>query len=85
MKHPTIKFTVECEMNRRWIPHFLGMLKMMQSLGGLGGSRWVCLYSDGDGDFRPKFEYSQELPKPAEPLKPLGADHFGPEVHYDAG
>jgi hypothetical protein len=28
----------------------------MVNLGKLGGSRWVCFYSDGDGNFRPKIE-----------------------------
>jgi len=26
----------------------------MQNLGNLGGSRWVCFYADGDGNFHPK-------------------------------
>ena len=42
-------------MKDRWVPHFLGMLQYMEQLGGLGGSRKVTFYSDGDGDFRPKF------------------------------
>src|SRR5690348_4857699 len=28
----------------------------MVNLGQLGGSRWVCFYSDGDGNFRPKID-----------------------------
>ena len=51
MKFDKVTFTIECEMNKRWVPHFLGMLKYMQQLGGLGGSRKVSFYSDGDGDF----------------------------------
>ncbi len=50
-------FHITVTMRNRWIPSFLGMLKYMEQLGGLGGSRLVSLYSDGDGDFQPKFEF----------------------------
>ncbi len=59
-------------MNDRWIPHFYGMLKKMEHLGNLGASRQITFFSDGDGDFRPKFKYIIEnltdtVPIPAEP------------------
>ncbi len=79
MKYPTKKFTITCEMSERWIPQFLGMLKTMQQLGGLGGSRIVKFYSDGDGDYRPKFEWDKELPKPAK------QEWKNDEILYDAG
>lgn len=56
-----MKFTVEIEMKDRWVPHFLSMLKYMENLGVLGGSRYVAFYADGDGDFRPKFNFDKEL------------------------
>ena len=81
MKYNTKKFTVECEMNERWIPHFLSMLKYMQQLGGQGSSRKVALYADGDGDFRPKFEFSPDLlPETKTPVKDFDGDRL-----YDAG
>lgn len=52
-----IEFNITCKMNERWAPHFLGMLKQMQRLGSVGSSRRVSIYADGDGDFRPKFEW----------------------------
>ena len=55
------KFTIECEMKERWIPHFLGMLKKMEQLGGLGSSRPVGIFADGDGDFHPKFKWDDEI------------------------
>jgi len=58
MKSKEITFTIECKMRERWVPHFMSMLKYMEDLGGLGGSRTVGIYSDGDGDFRPKFKFS---------------------------
>jgi hypothetical protein len=76
----TKKFTIEVEMKERWIPHFLGMLKYMQQLGGLGGSRTVSFYADGDGDFRPKFKWDESLPEVAKPTRDNGGDRF-----YDAG
>jgi len=45
------------------LDHAAALVKMFESmkiLGNMGGSRWVCFYSDGDGNFRPKpeFEFS---------------------------
>ena len=83
----TKKFTIECEMKERWIPHFLGMLKKMEQLGGLGASRPVGIYADGDGDFRPKFKWDDSMPEVAQPIRaekpgdsPQGKGYF-----YDAG
>lgn len=33
------------------------MFEQMRILGGMGGSRFVGYYADGDGNFRPKPEY----------------------------
>lgn len=74
------KFTIKCEMKSRWVPHFLAMLKYMEQLGNIGGSRQVCIYSDGDGDFRPKFTWDKSLPQDAEPI----VDDNGHKL-YDAG
>jgi hypothetical protein len=79
MKYPNKTFTIECIMNERWIPHFMSMLKYMEQLGGLGGSRKVALYSDGDGDFRPKFN-TDEIFKIEPPVLDLDGDRL-----YDAG
>lgn len=49
------KFTIEVQMEERWIDYFMSMLNRMEYLGNLGASRTVSIYSDGDGDFRPKF------------------------------
>ena len=49
------KFKIEAEMEERWISYFCTMLKRMEFCGQLGHSEVVGLYSDGDGDFRPKF------------------------------
>ncbi len=72
-----VTFMVKCTMGPRWVPQFLGMLRRMQYLGAIGSSREVTLYSDGDGDYRPKFEWIVDS-EPAEGL--------GPEKRYfDAG
>ena len=87
MKYETKEFTIKCRMSERWIPCFLGMLKAMERLGGLGGSRWVRFYSDGDGDYRPKFEWDKELPTPAAPRKAelLGDSPRSDGYDFDAG
>lgn len=74
------KFTIEVEMEERWIPHFLGMLKRMEYLGDIGSSRYVGIFADGDGDFRPEFTWDTELPKPADPIN----EHKG-DTLFDAG
>lgn len=51
-------FLIEVEMEERWIDHFLSMLKLMESFGSIGHSGFIALYSDGDGDFRPKFKFN---------------------------
>jgi len=73
-------FTITCTMRSRWVPHFLAMLKYMQQLGGLGGSRDITFRSDGDGDFRPKFVWDDALPSTANPV----CDNDGDRT-YDAG
>jgi hypothetical protein len=79
MKSQDKTFTIECTMSERWVPHFMSMLKYMEQLGGLGGSRKVTFYSDGDGDFRPKFNFSINWNK-VEPIE----DNNGNRL-YDAG
>lgn len=80
MKDDVKTFTIECSMKERWVPHFLGMLKYMQQLGGMGSSRTVSMYADGDGDFHPKFKWDESLPEVAKPTRDNGGDRF-----YDAG
>jgi len=75
-----MKFTIEVEMKDRWIPYFLSMLKYMERLGGLGSSRKVTFYADGDGDFRPKFKWSPALKDDVKPIEDHNGDRF-----YDAG
>lgn len=75
-----VTFSLKCTMKSRWVPHFLSMLKYMQTLGGLGSSRVVSFMSDGDGDFRPRFEFDKELSSDAEPVKDVAGNR-----HYDAG
>jgi hypothetical protein len=79
-------FQINCIMEKRWIPHFLAMLNYMEYLGDIGSSRQVGLYADGDGDFRPKFEWvgenitnikKEDLPEPV-------AENNGNRL-YDAG
>lgn len=73
-------FTINVTMKNRWVPHFLSMLKYFQYLGGVGSSRQVTFYADGDGDFRPKFEWDKELDSSAKPAKESNGDRY-----YDAG
>ncbi|MGL5514280.1 MAG: hypothetical protein ACRDBM_13725 [Sporomusa sp.] len=57
------KFTIQVEMQERWVPYFLSMLKQMEYNGNIGRSRMVGIYADGDGDFRPKFSVDIDFEK----------------------
>ena len=39
------------------------MLKTMEYLGSVGVTRTIEFFSDGDGDFRPIFDWSCTLPQ----------------------
>lgn len=73
------KFTIEVEMEERWINQFCSMLKRMEHLGRMGSSDNITIYSDGDGDFRPKFnidvDFCDEDPRYED----------SDEIVYDAG
>jgi hypothetical protein len=74
------EFTIKVRMKKRWTPHFLAMLHTMEYYGNLGCSRMLTIFSDGDGDFRPNFEWSRHLCCHAKPVK----DEHGNLV-FDAG
>ena len=83
-----VTFNIKATMNERWVDDFCSMLNWMQSCGDLGHSSLVGFYSDGDGDFRPKFEVDREYKKTdgfwSKDYKQ--GDRFPkPEVIFDAG
>ena len=55
------EFTIHCKMEERWIASFIKMLESMSYCGSIGHSEYIGLYSDGDGDFRPIFNYDKTL------------------------
>lgn len=55
-----VTFNIEVTMSERWVNDFCSMLKWMESCGNMGHSSIVGFYSDGDGDFRPKFKFDRE-------------------------
>jgi hypothetical protein len=65
------EFKIKVRMQKRWVPHFLSMLKTMQLYGSWGCSRMLSFYSDGDGDFRPTFKWLVTLPSDAKPVREL--------------
>lgn len=73
-----ITFNIKCTMSSRWIPCFLAMLKRMQYLGAIGSSSGLSFFSDGDGDYRPKFEWGEDLPDP-------DCDNNQHDDYFDAG
>lgn len=51
-----VEFTIKCKMPMRWVPYFAQFLYRLERNGNHGHSEIVGFMSDGDGDFRPKFE-----------------------------
>lgn len=51
------EFNINVKMEERWIPSFQSLLITMQKMGIQGSSGLLGFYSDGDGDFRPRFEF----------------------------
>lgn len=77
-----VTITVRITARKRWIPQLLGVFARMEYLGKIGSSRNVCLHSDGDGDFRPRFEVV-DSPEPIEPAEPC--EEQNGETLFDAG
>lgn len=81
-----VEFTIKVQMNERWVNDFCSMLKWMESCGNLGHSSVVAFLSDGDGDFRPKFEIDHPYEKTDGYWRKDYGDRIPvPEVIYDAG
>lgn len=51
------EFTIKVKMEERWIDAFCSFLSRMQYNGKIGHSEIIGFYSDGDGDFRPIFDF----------------------------
>ena len=79
-----MKFVIECEMNDRWVDHFCSMLSYMEECGNIGHSTVISFYSDGDGDFRPKFNIKTNFNK-VDGFKLNEYDLLKAEVIFDAG
>ncbi len=75
-----VEFNIVVKMQERWVPHFLAMLRMMEYNGNIGRSIIVAINSDGDGDFRPNFIWSEALNATA---KPVNEDSCS--IEFDAG
>ena len=69
-----MELNIKCTIQDRWVNHFLGLLRRMQLLGSLGSSRILGFYSDGDGDFRPKFIVDGKEIRDIEVAKPIYDD-----------
>lgn len=76
-------FTIKVTMNERWIDDFCSMLKRMEYCGKVGHSSILSFYSDGDGDFRPKFEIDTDFNKTEPRQKELPSNTL--YNLYDAG
>lgn len=56
-----VTFNVKCTMPKVWASHFQSFLKRMEEYGNIGHSGQLAFYSDGGGNYRPKFKFSTEF------------------------
>ena len=83
-KNDRVEITITCTMKERWVDHFLSMLKCMEDFGNIGHSGLIGFYADGDGDFRPKFNFDCDFNrKDGIPREYLYSTAI-PEVLFDA-
>lgn len=75
----SVTINIRANIPERWKNHFLSMLKEMEYLGHVGSSRKVSIFSDGDGDFNPEFEFDCDYEKVD------GTRDASDNVFYDAG
>lgn len=76
-----IEFNIKCYMKARWVNQFCSFLKQMEKNGNTGNSEIISFMSDGDGDFRPKFEISCDF----EQETPYREKYETKSSLYDAG
>ena len=55
-----VELNIKVYIDERRVDDFCSMLKRMESCGNIGHSSVVAFYVDGDGDFRPKFEFDKD-------------------------
>lgn len=82
-----IKMTVELEVT---VPQALAMQAMfeyMNEMSGIGASRIVGFYADGDGNFHPKAKcsFSEEIPELTDGMKIVSAIELKQAWHLGNG
>lgn len=80
-----VEFTIKATMNERWIKDFCSMLKWMERCGEIGHTSIIGFYSDGDGDFRPKFDIDCDFEQVNGYWRKDGKELPKLEVIFDAG
>lgn len=81
----TVEFNIRVTMSERWVNDFCSMLHWMESCGKIGHSSMVKFYSDGDGDFRPTFEFDRKYEQVEAKWKTVDNSLPDAEVLFDAG
>ena len=76
-------FNIKVTMDERWVDDFCSFLKYMGHCGKIGHSSLVSFFADGDGDFRPEFQFDiSHNTKEGIPENKLASL---PEFMWDAG
>ena len=58
-----IRITINADIPERWLNDFFTFLKRMEANGSVGNSEMLGFFSDGQGDFKPKFEFVGCMPR----------------------
>lgn len=80
-----VEINIKVTLEERWVNDFCSMLRWMENCGNMGHSSVVAFYSDGDGDFRPKFEFDTDYETKNGYWAKDGHEMPNIEVIYDAG
>lgn len=80
-----VTFNIECTMSERWVNDFCSLLRRMERDGSMGHSEIIGFYSDGDGDFRPKFSIAAEYEPQLGFTDKEKLREYHPAILFDAG
>lgn len=68
-----MELNIKATIPDRWVPQFVAMLAEMEQLGNIGSTKSLVFYSDGDGDFKPKFEFTDKRGNPIADVEDINA------------
>lgn len=79
-----MKINITADIPDRWVNCFCTFLKKLERNGRVGHSSTIGFFADGDGDFRPTFDFNDIKFEEIQPDY-YGKNYYELEQTYDAG